>query len=223
MATTQLNPGYHWDDDEGEFVDDQGQRVDRHKLLLLLLLLITFGKSQARKITQQYIFGRITVDVWHAGMSEVIESLASSAAVMAFGGEAAAQEQAALIADLIAGQQVYLDRFAQQVAAGEIASGRGMLARAEQYAQSAYSMYEQFKRQRMADSGATWEKRVLDEGAAHCPGCLEQADLSWQIAGELDEIGSEECGEGCRCLMVYSDSTTKPSESEDEDDGSTEF
>lgn len=215
MAMAQLNPGYHWDDEEGEFVDNQGQRVDRHKLLLLLLLLITFGKSQARKVTQQYIFGRITVDVWHAGMSEVIESLASSAAVMAFGGEAAAQEQAALIADLIAGQQVYLDRFARQVAAGEIASGRGMLARAEQYADAAYAMYEQMKRQRVTDSGGEWEKRVLDEGAEHCADCLNAADEGWQPIGTLPEIGDSICNIGCKCEFVYSDSTMKPSESED--------
>lgn len=216
MAMAQLNPGYHWDDEEGEFVDDPGQRVDRHKLLLLLLLLITFGKSQARKVTQQYIFGRITVDVWHAGMSEVIESLASSAAVMAFGGEAAAQEQAALIADLIAGQQVYLERFARQVAAGEIASGRGMLARAELYAQAAYSEYQQFRRQRMSENGAQWEKRILDEGAEHCQDCLAAGGF-WAAAGELPEIGDSQCSVNCRCEMIYSTSNTEPiDDSEDE-------
>jgi hypothetical protein len=46
------------------------------------------------------------------------------------------------------------------------------------------------------------ERRVLGV-ADHCPGCLEQAGLGWQPIGTLDEIGTEECGNNCRCEYEY--------------------
>lgn len=200
-----------WDDDTQEFVEN-GKPVDKKKVLAILLALIQFGRASARTISQSLIDGDSTVSQWSDKMSSLIQSMAISSAVLAYGGAAnLTADRQAEIESAVATQQAFLDNFTAQVTAGEVAIGDGLAARAEMYSTAAYIDYWGFVRDR--EKGEGWERRVLGDSAESCQDCIDAEDAGWQPNGALPAIGDSQCSYGCKCTFEFSD--TKPDDAED--------
>lgn len=213
----QRGPDFVWDDDDGEFVDSEGEPVDRKKLLLLVLLLMQFGRASARAISESLIAEEITIEEWYVGMSTMISSMIISEGVLAYGGaDNLTPERMVEIETLITEQQALLDNFKAQIVSGDVAIGPGLVSRSELYSLPGWPAYAKLERQRKIADGAQWERRVLDSPVNGCSECEEEADRGWEPAGTLPDIGSLFCSVGCKCSLIYSDSAAKPSDSEDD-------
>ena len=78
------------------------------------------------------------------------------------------------------------------------------VSRAKSYAASIYATHEQMVRRRvLRDQTAAWELNVLEPGAEHCEGCLEETSRGKVALGELIPVGFRTCGSRCRCRIEY--------------------
>lgn len=153
--------------------------------------------------TQQMIDGKITRDEWEKEMQRDILALMIVSALAAHGGVnlmTRADWQA--ISTQATVQYAYLKAFSDEIAAGLALDGK-LLSRADLYADAGRSAFEEARTIINERNGWEEERRNLEEGATHCEGCIDQADLDWQPIGTLDPIGAEECGTRCKCTKQY--------------------
>lgn len=202
---------YSWDPDTRQFVDEGGKRVDRKKLLALLLLLISFGKIRAGRLTQALVDGGSLTE-WQDQMTQLIRGLMLAAAGLAGGGlDNLGPAQLTAVDTAVTAQLVFLQAFVQSVKDG-LTLGPGVVARAQLYPQSAWAAYAAMVRKAEQDAGIGWERRVLGDSRESCQDCLDAAAAGWQPDGTLPALGDSECSYGCRCEWEFSD--TKPAESD---------
>lgn len=212
----QRDDEFTWED--GEFVDTDGEPVDRKKLLLLVLLLMQFGRASARTASEDLIAGEITIDQWAIRMSTMVRSLMISQGVLAYGGAAnLTPERLAIIEELINNQQTqYLDKFVESIRRGDIEIGPAIISRSELYALPGWPAYAKLERQREIADGIGFERRILGDSVESCPDCIDYADQGWVEAGTLPDIGQEsQCSYGCRCEFLYSSTLPHGEDSED--------
>lgn len=151
--------------------------------------------------------GQISVDQFRSGMSSELRRLGLASLILGVGGPGnLTGHHTELLDRYLARQLSYLGRFVEDLRAA-IASGHSMTAReitrATLYASSARPLYEEAYRQQMVNRlPEAMERRVLHAGES-CPGCVEQAALGWQPIGTLEAIGSQECGQFCKCQFEY--------------------
>jgi hypothetical protein len=85
------------------------------------------------------------------------------------------------------------------------------VSRAKSYGASIYSTYQQALRRRIGrDATAKFETNILEPGAQHCQGCLEETGRGTVAFGTLVPVGDRNCGTRCRCHIEYS--TTAPAQ-----------
>lgn len=100
-------------------------------------------------------------------------------------------------------QYGYLNDFAVEISSGELTVAQ-IEARIQLYSGGARKMFFKAKTGQEAEAGYTLERRVLEEGAVHCPSCIGYAGEGWQPIGSLPEPGDAcECNSNCRCHKVY--------------------
>lgn len=69
------------------------------------------------------------------------------------------------------------------------------------YSNKFRSVYENERLQSQKAIGHTMAKRVM-ANVQHCKSCEEVADRGWIPIDEMPEIGSDDCGNNCHCVII---------------------
>ena len=169
-----------------------------------IVLSIT-GKAsdKLQKLTNSLIDGDITTAHWAVEMKEQVRNLHSSLGQLAHGGKSQmGPKQLGGMGAAIRDQNKYLNAFINEVENGLTLDGT-VRARAGMYADAGWVTYERGIAMREKAAGMTEERSVLEEGAAHCDGCLVEAARDWVPIGELIPVGDRDCQAGDRCSFEY--------------------
>ena len=149
--------------------------------------------------------GAITLSEWEAGMRDFVKSEISTAMILSKGGrDYVTPSDWGFVGSQIKAQYAFLDGFAADIQANpsKWLTGRALEGRMGLYNEVGYTALSADERREAEKSGATEERRVLQEGN-NCEGCIAQAALDWQPIGTLDPIGAEECNNHCHCTFEY--------------------
>ena len=150
---------------------------------------------------------KINIAEWQTQMRNMIKSTQINAALIANGGyDSMSPADWGRVGQRIKVQYQELDSFAKQVENGIPLDGR-FVVRCTLYNDAAIPTYEEFARLKFR---ATFdeERNILDPGAKHCEGCLEEAAKDWVPIGELVPIGGRDCLTRDRCMLEYRNSVT---------------
>jgi len=185
-------------DGAGDLVDELIDAVDEDEIDELLDIL---GDEPTEEEARQ----------WKKAFWLLLKGLFLSLALVAAAGVLSVGDLEA-IELLLLGQLFYLDRFAQQVAAGEISkaeAGRRM----RMYVNSARSSFWTVLDRKMQEAGYTQERWIAIGDTDTCGPCAEADGMGWQPIGTFAQPGTgfvlrdptTEC-EGlslCRCRKEY--------------------
>ena len=93
--------------------------------------------------------------------------------------------------------------FAARLDAGEEEWGPATAARADLYAQAAFSDLEEQRRTAARASGADEEKRECGDDCHECAECREKAAFGWRPICTLPPAGDCPCATRCRCYFRF--------------------
>lgn len=171
---------------------------------------IAIDRSQldTRQLSLSLQQGKIDLAEWQLAMRRTIKNAHITAAVSQRGGwDQMTQSDWGRVGQRIRAQYQYLDNFAQQIADGLPLDGR-FLFRAQMYDEAAIETYGLFERAAMGAAGYDEEQNVLEDGANHCPGCLDETAKGRVKIGQLVPVGRRTCLSRCRCRIIYFNSVT---------------
>jgi len=202
-----LSPG------ELEFVDlAANERVPLERVADLVDELLEETEEEAIALLADLIAEeRITVGEWKETMAALLKFLFIALALLGGGGELRGADVADIEARL-AVQYGYLDRFADEIARGEL--GRGQIERrARMYVNSTRQGYWSVLDRRAREAGYSQERWYAIGDANTCNSCMEAGLEGWMPLGTYAEPGSgfvrrnptTLCAglTNCRCRKVY--------------------
>lgn len=146
---------------------------------------------------------RVPADEWALRMAGISAASALVAGAFAAGGWSRLDVARPEVEEHLASEIGYLDKFADDVAAGRVLRDGRFARRAMLYAAAGWGFYMGLRGRtaRRRDYGE--EHNILDPGAEHCAECVGETDKGWRPIGELVPIGSRQCRSGCRCRLEY--------------------
>lgn len=145
----------------------------------------------------------VPVDEWARRMAGISATSGLVAGAFAAGGWARLDVVRGDVEAQIAAEIGYLDAFADDVAAGRVPRDGRFVRRAMLYGAAGWGFYMALRGREAGRRGYDEEQNVLDPGAEHCHGCVEETAKGWQPMGSLIPIGSRQCRSGCRCRIQY--------------------
>lgn len=166
------------------------------ELLETVIDLIAVSMNQT---TQEMIDEKITADEWQQRIERDIVILSIIAVLLARGGLSQISNWTSTLL-WIERQRKYLSAFREALPG---LSPAETLARIDLYADAGRSAFEAERTEVNRQNGYTEEIRLLEAGAVHCEGCVEQANYGWMPIGTLAPIGSQQCGARCKCTKKY--------------------
>ncbi len=146
---------------------------------------------------------RIPADEWALRMAGISAASALVAGAFAAGGWARLDVVRPEVEEHLASEIRYLDRFADDVAAGRVLRDGRFGRRAALYGSAGWGFYMALRGREARRRGYEEERNVLDPGAEHCDECVGETDRGWLPLGELIPVGSRQCRSGCRCYIEY--------------------
>ena len=179
---------------------------------------VVIDASQAQEWARLAANGDMDVAAWHQAMREEIRRNVIEQYLAGRGGTGpmTAREYGSC-GGMIADQYRFLDRFAEQLARGEVSEGQAA-NRARMYINSAREARERAK-ERAAEAAGFEEVRWVEDprpDVDHCtgePGCIELAAMGWQPARPwpfrrgrtklYPGSGGTPCLTSCRCHAEY--------------------
>ena len=222
------------------YVSDSGVRLSHNELRGLALGFCAACEMDLRDNAAAYIAGDESLDDWHERAKQDCDDEILILMLLGAGGVGEATDEDYGIAagrettdeqpgSGMADAETRLLQFKEELATpvppdvnpdvkqyGEAGSEKQVIGRAGSYAQSAYPIYENTRRNaavRAAESlGLELQERsVLDPDPTvdHCTstefldGCVELAEAMWQPLGSLAKVGERVCGPRCRCSFVW--------------------
>jgi hypothetical protein len=76
--------------------------------------------------------------------------------------------------------------------------------RSSLYLEAPYATYENSVLDRESEAGAVGVRRVSEEDSSVCEGCDAESSEEYVSLDEVADIGSQECGNSCRCYFEFS-------------------
>ncbi len=197
--------GIGWNAVAGRYVDlVTGQFVSAQETRDILDAVMDGARLDMKDLALQLQSGTISLEEWQLAMRADIKAIQTASGALANGGWAEmSQADWGAVGRMTRTQYEYLDKFANQIFAGDQPLNGHFIQRVDLYGQSGRGTFEEMRRRyETINNGMTDECRILAE-ADHCNGCLEQASRGWQPIGTLDPIGAEECSNNCHCEFSY--------------------
>lgn len=200
MATP---PRFLWNPDSKRYIDTAtGRFVSREQIRGALDTAIQNGTREIAALGEDLRNGRIPLEDWQVAMREQLKSQHLSSAALARGGfDQMTQADYGRVGGQVASQYRYLNNFVSQIKEGLPFDG-GFTNRVKLYSEAARTTYESTARD-VADDGGAGEERNLLGPADHCDECLSLTDDGWVPIGTMPPPGRRECGNNCKCRMVY--------------------
>lgn len=194
---------FTWNEAAGRYQDAAGRFVSRQRVRSAFERAIVGTTDRVGAISEQLRSGRITLRQWHQAMRNEVKNVTLYTAAMERGGWAQLRaKDSGRVGSIVKAQYKYLDRFAGQIASGEVRLDGRFLNRARLYPQSGRQTSHLFGRVAARDRDYTHERSSLASGES-CQGCLDEQAKGWVPIGELVPIGSRQCSMNCHCSIEY--------------------
>lgn len=151
---------------------------------------------------------RVEPDPWALGVVDVVKSATLIGGAFARGGWAMLDErELAYMERHILEELGYLDGFADGLIDGSVPPDGRFVRRAMLYGAAGWAFYQLLRQSIAGGRGFVEERNVLDPGAEHCFGCVEETARDWQPLGTLVPVGDRQCLSRCRCYIEYRKNT----------------
>jgi hypothetical protein len=152
--------------------------------------------------------GKLSVRDWTLLMRDEIKDAYIQQYLLGRGGTGKfTKAEAGSLGGMLTEQYRYLDRFAREIADGNLTPGQ-IAKRARMYAASSKEAFERAQQRAMVEGGMT-EKRWRMTPAEHCPDCIAFSGLGWvpidedAYNGATPGSGATQCLTNCACEMDY--------------------
>jgi len=173
-------------------------------------------KDKTEKEALKLLAETITLTAFFHFMKSRVEKWHTVTGAIAYGGQAQLDpERKARIAAKIESELAFLNGFRNDTSKAfaearandlTITEAAGFVpARAAMYADAAYSTYENNVMAREFDEGVTMGRRVCPEDDASCEECVDAASTFFSTLEDIEEIGTLQCLNNCRCYIEYAD------------------
>ncbi len=170
---------------------------------------IDAGGLATNGFAEMVVDGRLNVRDWTLLMRDEIKDEYIQQYILGRGGlERMTQADWGSIGGSLKEQFVYLRRFSQQIASGELTVGQ-IQHRSRMYVNSAREAYSRAQGRVAQGAGLREVRWVVQFEAEHCKSCLAFEALGWQkIAddpyhGATCGSGATECLTACRCHLEF--------------------
>ena len=198
-------PDIIFDTSKGVYRFEKSRRIVPQKRIDDLVSKVADRTSiRLGKLASAYAKGDISLPAWVLESTDEIKAGHRAVSMIASGGKSRmGPREWGSAGARMRSELMYFTAFSNEVDTLEL--GAAFEARAASYGQAVYSTHAQGLAMRHEKDGtASTESNILDDGAAHCEGCLE-ADAAGEVPlGTLTPIGARDCGSRCRCRIVYS-------------------
>lgn len=193
-----------WDAHKRRYVNEKGKVIPPRQIRKQVTKYVDGQVVWAEREATKLVESIIAKGTFFAKMADKIEAWHKVTGVIAYGGRAQMDEERwARLERVITREQEYLDRFHDELRlASEIPEG--IASRAALYPNAAYSTYENQVLQRESDNGVTLGRRICEKDGASCEECVSAATEEFVPLDELDDIGSLQCLNNCRCEFEFS-------------------
>lgn len=170
---------------------------------------LAVNEAAARNLSQN---SRVSARPWGVAMVDVVKTGALISGAFAAGGWLLLDTALGDIEAHIRSELNYLDKFADEVAAGRIPRDGRFVRRAMLYGSAGWGLYQALRGRRARALAYHEERNVLDPGAEHCAGCQDETAQGWQPIGTLSQPGDRQCRSNCRCHLEYRNRTGEVTE-----------
>jgi hypothetical protein len=189
--------------------DKQGQFVSQSKVREVVQNYLVDYQQEFEAITKFMADGSISLNEWEQRIAKHMKNVTIT--VYKIAKPDANSSDYGKIGAHLKKQYVFLRNFSRDIAKGNLSEAQ-INARAAQYLQATWSLFNDSARDAHKDAGYKWEKR-LQQSKHPCIQCTKYAAMAWQILGTLPKIGEQcECKQQCRCYFTFSKSNGKPTE-----------
>ncbi|MBD3882171.1 hypothetical protein IFO70_10410 [Phormidium tenue FACHB-886] len=189
----------------GQYRGENGRFVPRLEIMRLLDQEAVRTQTQLRGHTRLLIGGKLDLAEWESRTAATLKAAHLRIASLAAGGKGnLSPKHYGAIGYQLRGQYEYLDKFANDLAAGKLTPNQA-LRRSAQYGQSIRKTFHRAEQITRGSEGFSEAKRSLDPQAKHCASCLAHSTRGrWKPIAEVVLPGAAcACGQFCRCSIVY--------------------
>lgn len=216
-----------WDSKKRRYVDENGRVMSEFQVRREIDEYITEEQAKVEREGEKLLAGLITLAAFFLFMRNKVETWHTVIGSIAYGGRSQVDaERAARIAAKVKTEMLFLNKFREDVkamtekarvlaASSELKvaeafaqTAASIPSRASLYASAAYSTYVNNVTAREFDEGVTLGRRVCAEDDASCDECADAAGSEWRPLDEIEEIGSLQCVNNCRCFIEYAEPLT---------------
>lgn len=189
----------------GRYVDKTtGRFISRKRIRAALDTAWDNAAKKATVLADQLREGAISLADWELSMRRVVKDANLYGSVAGKGGWAQmSQADFGRAGSEIKKQYKYLNKMSRQIEAGEQLLDGTLRQRAQLYAQAGRHTFHLEERREMGRVGFNEERNVLDPGAVHCDGCVQEQSRGWVKIGDLIPIGERDCNMNDRCAIEY--------------------
>lgn len=213
-----------WDSKRRRYVDERGRVMSEAQVRREIDEYITDEQAKVEREGEKLLAGLITLAAFFLFMRNRVETWHTVTGAIAYGGRSQVDtERAARIAAKIEAEMRFLNKFKEdakamvekarvlasaselKVAEAFAQTAASIPSRASIYASAAFSTYVNNVTAREFDEGVTLGRRVCPEDDASCDECVDAAGTEWRPLDEIEEIGSLQCVNNCRCFIEYAE------------------
>jgi len=181
-----------------QFIVD-GRRLNFRTVQGLLSKIGRTLRGDMRGLTADLFAGKIDLNAWQEGMNRKITSGHWASAGLMMGGLNAASSSR-LLTKKITREIKYVSRFKKAIASDKVSEARSIF-RAGTYAESMRITANEIENDNAIEGGAEQAYRI-QTAAESCAECEEYGE-QWMPVEDMPEIGSLECGNYCKCVIIY--------------------
>lgn len=193
-----------WDAQRRRYVNERGRVISPHKVRKQVEEYVEREVEWAQREAKKVVTQLITDYSFFFQMEQKIEAWHKITGVIAYGGRAQMdQERWHRLDRIITRENTFLHKWHDEIrASSEIPEG--IVNRAGMYPNAAYSTYENQLLQRESDNGVTLGRRICESDGTSCDECVSAATEEFIPLDEIEDIGSLQCLNNCRCEIEFS-------------------
>lgn len=185
------------------FITARGREVSHAEVRRTIERLLAVVGSRAKRLGERYAAGEITLDEFHVEMRALLRSGHIVAAGIGRGGRKRMRpEDWARVGAKLKGEYGYLRKFVNKLASGKAIKAY-TANRARKYAAGVWTSYHNAFAGEHNPTGIL-VRRILNAKES-CEGCLRIARKGWITPKEMPDLGTQECGNFCKCWFQFSD------------------
>lgn len=193
-----------WDVKRRVYVDERGRVMSPSQVRKQVERYVADEERETEREAAKMVAGTITATAFFLYMQNKVEAWHKVSGAIAYGGRAQMDaERWSRIEKIIQRENTFLSSFRDEVASSSVLT-EGVVNRAGMYPNAAYATYENQLVQRESDNGVTLGRRICESDGASCDGCVAAATEEFIPLDEIEDIGSQECINNCRCEIEFS-------------------